>query len=471
MSLPDLGVAVAWLGAAVAARATGRMAALMAWVGAAWLLADADASLVLLHRGALAHVLLAYPSGRIGSRAAGAAVLAAYAAAVLGAALPGEGWTLGFAIALPIAALVRLTGAHGAVRGSRVAPLGVATAVGAMLAAAARSGADLLGVYQAVLAAAALVLAADLRAAPWSRAALTGLIVDLGRRPAGGPVRERLARAIGDPSAVVGYVVEEGRPPVDEQGRTVPVPEPGAERAVTWVEHDGRPLAVVVHDPEAPVEPDVLAGAASVLSVAVANARLQAGVRSLMGEIEASTRRLVDAGGAERRRLAAELRAHVVPPLDEAALALAGAGAEDLRERLASLNAELMGFAEGLDPVALHEGGLAPALRALAERAGLPISLTLPSRRYDPEIETCAWFVCSEAIANALKHAEASRLSIRVAATGRVLQVEVADDGRGDAQPVRGSGLRRLAERVAASGGRLTIESRAGRGTRLLADF
>src|ERR671930_318386 len=115
-------------------------------------------------------------------------------------------------------ARARLRGAHGGVRGSRVAPLGGATAVGAVLAATARSGADLLGVYQAVLAAAALVLAADLRAAPWSRAALTGLIVDLGRRPARGPVRERLARAIGDPSAVVGYVVEVGRPPVDEHG-------------------------------------------------------------------------------------------------------------------------------------------------------------------------------------------------------------------------------------------------------------
>ena len=130
-----------------------------------------------------------------------------------------------------------------------------------------------------------------------------------------------------------------------------------------------------------------------------------------------------------------------------------------------------MRFAEGLDPVALHTGGLAAALRALADGAGLPVTLTLADRRYPPEIETCAWYVCSEAIANALKHAQASRLAIRVGPRGHVLRVEVADDGAGGAEPAQGSGLRRLTERVAESGGLLTIESRPGRGTLLRADF
>lgn len=130
-----------------------------------------------------------------------------------------------------------------------------------------------------------------------------------------------------------------------------------------------------------------------------------------------------------------------------------------------------MRFAAGLDPVALHEGGLAPALRALADGAGLPVTLSLADRRYPPEIETCAWFVCSEAIANALKHASASRLSIRVAPRERTLLVEIVDDGAGGAEPGRGSGLRRLAERVAASGGLLTIDSQPGSWTRLRADF
>ena len=474
VSVPDLLVAFAWLGGGLAAwgrRRTRGSAVLMLWVGAAWLLGDAFQALVLLHWGALAHLLIAYPSGRLGSRLARAAVFVAYVASVLGAVLPGTGWTLGFAIALLVATIVRFATANGAVRRSRAGPLAVSVGVGAVLGAVAVLSGHLLPVYELTLGVAALALAADLRIAHWSRAAITGLVVDLGRRPGDSMVDEQLARAVGDPSLVVGYVVEEGRPPVDERGRPIALPEPGAGRAVTPVAYDGRTLAVLVHDSASLGDPRLLAGAASVLSVAVANARLQAGLRSLMAEIEASTQRLVDAGRAQQRRLAAEVRAQVVPPLEAAGRALQDAGAGDLRERLTGLRRELMRFAEGLDPVALHEGGLAPALRALAERAGLPVTLSLADLRYAPEIETCAWFVCSEAIANALKHADASRLSIRAAPRGGVLRVEVVDDGAGGAGPARGSGLRHLAERVAASGGLLTIDSRPGHGTRLRADF
>ena len=474
VSLPDLLVALAWIGGGLGIwgrRRTRGSAVLMVWVGVTWLLGDASQTLVLLHWGALAHVLIAYPSGRLGSRLWRAAVLVAYAASLLAAVLPGTGWALGFAIALPVATLARFATANGTLRRSRAAPLAVAVAVGAVLSAAAVMSAHLLPAYQLTLAVAALALAADLRVAHWSRAAITGIVVDLGRRPADGMVQEQLARAVGDPSLIVGYVVEEGRAPVDERGRPITLPEPGGGRAVTPVEQDGRRLAVLVHDSASLGDPKLLAAAASALSVTVANARLQAGLRSLMAEIEASTERLVDAARAQQRRLAAELLAQVEPPLGEAGRALHDAGAGDLHQRLTALCHELMRFAEGLDPVALHAGGLAPALRALADRAGLPVTLTLADQRYAPEIETCAWFVCSEAIANALKHAQASRLSIRVAPRGHLLRVEVLDDGAGGAEPAGGSGLRRLAERVAANGGLLTIDSRPGRGTLLRADF
>jgi hypothetical protein len=443
----------------------------MVWVGVAWLLGDAFQPLVLLHWGALAHLLIAHPSGRLGSRVWRAGAVLAYVASLLAAVLPGRGWAFCFAIALPVATLVRFATANGAVRRSRAAPLAVAAGLGAVLSAAAVTSGDLLLAYELTLGVAALALAADLRIARWSQAAITGIVVDLGRRPADGMVTERLARAVGDPSLIVGYVVEEGRAPVDERGRAITLPGPGAGRAVTPVEHDGRQLAVLVHDSASLGDPELLAGAASALSVTVANARLQAGLRSLMSEIEASTERLVDAARAQQRRLAAELRAQVEPPLGEAGRALQDAGAGDLHQRVTALRRELMRFAEGLDPVALHAGGLAPALRALADRAGLPVTLSLANRRYAPELETCAWFVCSEAIANAVKHAQASRLSIRVAPEGHLLRVEVVDDGSGGAEPARGSGLRRLAERVAANGGVLTIDSRPGRGTLLRADF
>ena len=474
VSLPDLLVGLAWFGGGLAAwprRETRGSAALMAWVGVTWLLGDAFQTLVLLHWGALAHLLIAYPTGRLGSRVARAAVLIGYAVSLAAVVLPGTGWAFGFAIALTGAALVRFMTANRTVRRSREAPLAVAVAVGAVLGMAAVMGADLLSAYELTLGLAALALAADLRIAHWSEPAITGIVVDLGGRPADGMVKERLARAIGDPSLIVGYVVDEGGPPVDEHGLPITLPEPGGGRAVTPVEHNGHEVAVLVHDSASLGNPKLLAGAASALSVAVSTARLQAGLRSLMGEIEASTERLVDAARAEQRRLAGELWTQVVSPLGEAGRSLQNAGAVDLHQRLTALRRELMVFAQGLDPVALHAGGLAPALRALADGAGLPVALTLADRRYPPAIETCAWFVCSEAVANALKHAHASRLSIRVAPRGDVLRVEIVDDGAGGAEPARGSGLRRLAERVAASGGLLTIESRPGRGTLLRADF
>jgi signal transduction histidine kinase len=266
-------------------------------------------------------------------------------------------------------------------------------------------------------------------------------------------------------------VLEDGRPPVDERGRPVALPSPETGRAVTPVRHGGRQVAALIHDPAALADPKLVEGAASALSVAVANARLQADVRAHVAELEASTRRLIDAEDAQRRGLGAELRADVDPLLEEAGRSLLVARANELYKRLHAVRRQLARFASGLDPVALHEGGLAPALRMLAHQSGLPVALSLQDARYPAEVESCAWFVCSEAIANALKHADASRLSIDVARHNGVLRVEVADDGVGGAAPELGSGLRRLAERVQARGGLLTVDSRPGQGTKLVAEI
>ena len=128
VSLPDLLVALAWIGGGLAVWGRRRMrgsAGLMVWVGVAWLLGDAFQPLVLLHWGALAHLLIAYPSGRLGSRLRRVRRSLAYAASLLAAVLPGSGWAFCFAIALPVATLVRFVTANGAVRRSRAAPLAV----------------------------------------------------------------------------------------------------------------------------------------------------------------------------------------------------------------------------------------------------------------------------------------------------------------------------------------------------------
>jgi signal transduction histidine kinase len=126
-------------------------------------------------------------------------------------------------------------------------------------------------------------------------------------------------------------------------------------------------------------------------------------------------------------------------------------------------------FAAGLDPVAVHEHGLAPALEELARDATLPTAVSVPADRFPPAVEACVWFTCAEATANALKHAHASRLEITVARRNGSLHVEVTDDGVGGADPAGGSGLSRLANRVRAAGGVLAVASPAGGGTRVTA--
>jgi signal transduction histidine kinase len=330
--------------------------------------------------------------------------------------------------------------------------------------------ADVLLAYQLVLVAAGIAAAIDLRAARWSEGSIAGLVVDLGERAAGGVVRNRLARAIGDPTLNVAYVLDESRPPVDEHGQIVELPTDRDPRLVTPVELGGERLALLIHDPAVAADPSLIDAATGALSVAVANAQLQTTVRASVAEVEASTRRLLDAADAERRRLGSELRADVEPLLREAAGELRAAEADaPLVARVDAVRAELFRLAGGLDPVLLEERGLDAALRELAEHAGVPVSVSAPEERFPPEIERCVWFTCSEAVANALKHARAARLDIVVRAAGGVVEVVVSDDGTGGADPSRGSGLRRLAGRVEAAGGRLTIHSPAEEGTRIVA--
>jgi hypothetical protein len=476
----DLLVAITWMAVAAAlwARAsTRRSAVLSAAVSAGWLLGSIDSAFVFLHRGPLAHLVLAYPSGRLDSRYARVAVAAAYLDGILAGAGDGAVWTLAFGTGLVAAASVRLLAATGVVRGSRIVPSAVAWAVGAVLtvgavARLAGGEADVLRAYELVLILAGVALAADLRAARWSYESITGLVVDLGERPVGGVVRDRLARALGDPTLTVAYVLDESRGPVDEHGEPVEVPSAGGPRVVTPVELAGQPLALLIHDPAVLADRSLISGAASALSVAVKNAQLQTDVRASVAEVEASTRRLVDAAAAERRRLAAELRARVDSDLQDAAEELRAAGAEAaLMTRLGSVRHQLFRLAAGLDPPVLHERGLGPALRELADHAGMPVSVVVPAERFQSEVETCVWFTCAEAMANALKHSAASRLEIAVRRQAGALHVEVVDDGVGGADPARGSGLSGLAERVRSAGGTLEIQSPAGGGTRVVAEL
>jgi signal transduction histidine kinase len=127
--------------------------------------------------------------------------------------------------------------------------------------------------------------------------------------------------------------------------------------------------------------------------------------------------------------------------------------------------AELRELARGIHPVILSEAGLGPALAALADRSPVPVTVTaVPPGRLPPRVEETAYYVASEALANAAKHASATAVTISARRQAGDLLVEVGDDGVGGADP-DGSGLRGLADRVAALDGRLLVHSPAGKGT------
>jgi signal transduction histidine kinase len=198
-------------------------------------------------------------------------------------------------------------------------------------------------------------------------------------------------------------------------------------------------------------------------------------------ELDVSRRRVLEAGDAQRRRLERELRegaeqrlAEVEALLAEAGKVSNGAFAATVAETTAEVErarAELREFARGVHPRVLTEGGLAAALHELANGRTVPVALTAPRSRFAPPVEAAAYFVCAEALTNVDKYAEASHAVVEVVEHERKLVVSVRDDGRGGAAFDAGSGLRGLADRVEALGGRLTLASVPGEGTELVAEI
>jgi PAS domain S-box-containing protein len=200
--------------------------------------------------------------------------------------------------------------------------------------------------------------------------------------------------------------------------------------------------------------------------------------------IHASRARIVQATLDERRRLGRDLHDGAQQRLINVIFALQAAGrstsasGEDGRQAIADALEEiqlaikdLRDLASGLDPSVLAHRGLAAAITSLTSRTPVPVTLSLPAERFSPIVESTAYFVVAEALANVAKHAGASEATVTVAVQPGWLYIRVADDGLGGAgsDRSRGSGLAGLEDRVAAVGGTLAIESPPGEGTRLLA--
>jgi signal transduction histidine kinase len=210
-------------------------------------------------------------------------------------------------------------------------------------------------------------------------------------------------------------------------------------------------------------------------------AELNAELRARLDELRTSRARLVEAGDTERRRLERDLHDGAQARLVGVALLLGHARRRTqshpeevpaLLDRaigeLKTSLAELRELARGIHPAVLTERGLEPALHALASRAPLPVTLAADEGERLPEpVEIAAYFVVSEALTNVAKYAHATGATVAVRRVNGLVSVEVADDGVGGADVARGSGLRGLADRVAALDGTLLVDSPAGRGTRL----
>jgi signal transduction histidine kinase len=133
---------------------------------------------------------------------------------------------------------------------------------------------------------------------------------------------------------------------------------------------------------------------------------------------------------------------------------------------------DLQEIARGIHPAILSTGGLGPALRALARRSGIPVDLdiTIDVRLTEP-IEVAAYYVVSEALANAAKHSQASYIDVSLERRDQSLLLFVRDDGIGGADTARGSGLVGLTDRVEALGGSIRVDSRPGKGTQITAEL
>jgi signal transduction histidine kinase len=200
-------------------------------------------------------------------------------------------------------------------------------------------------------------------------------------------------------------------------------------------------------------------------------------LRARVEALQASRDRAVDSAEAERRRIERDLhdgaqQRLVALAMDlgmarakletdpAAATALVGEAHEEAKRALA----ELRDLARGIHPAVLADRGLDAAISALAARSPVPVGVEVDAAtgRLPGPVESAAYFVVAEALTNAAKHARAAEIGVRIARHRDLLIVEVIDDGAGGADPARGSGLRGLADRVAAVDGHLTITSPPG---------
>jgi signal transduction histidine kinase len=318
--------------------------------------------------------------------------------------------------------------------------------------------------------------------------ARTGEVEELGAwlgeaEAARGPLVHALRRTLGDDSLRLVYWSANHNEFVDVDG--TPVPLHADRDAAVDVRLGSRRIGAIVYDATVIEDAELVRAAGRVAAIAVDHERLTADLRANQAALQESRARLVEAGDQERRSIARNL--HDGLQVDLVLLALEaqelthhdGLPSElvseitRLRAGIDAAARELRELVHAVMPAGLVERGLTAAVEDLVDR--MPIWTRLDLVDMDgplpKSVESTAYFVVAEALANAVKHADASALSVLLEQASTRLVIDVADNGVGGASSGRGSGLRGLADRVDVLGGSLTIDSPPGHGTHLVAEL
>jgi signal transduction histidine kinase len=295
-----------------------------------------------------------------------------------------------------------------------------------------------------------------------------------------------LAVALDDPSLVLGFWSNDNAGYVDAAGRPVSLPRAGGAQTATFVGEDTQRLAILVHARALAAQRSVVDAVVATARLALENARLQALLQAQLVELHASRRRIAQAAVDERRKIERDLHDGVQQRLLRVSWlakrvstsAVADGVAteairvlDELAEEARCAHTELRELARGIHPSMVTERGLAAAIEEYALRAPVAVVADIQPERWPPTVEVTAFFLISEAVVNAAKHAGVNQVWVRARQRRNRLRVEVRDHGVGGAQPRHGSGLRGMRDRVNALGGTLVVRSQPGQGTRIIAEL
>jgi signal transduction histidine kinase len=472
------------------------------------------------HSGFLVHLVLAYPTGRLGSRNQRLLVGFSYAVAFLSGLVealfmdshrhfkekaPGlllitdfpdlvkawgiasEVFTVVVSVALLVTLLRRWRKAQALLR-SLLAPVIAVILTGSLISAVGTSLNYDPRLHDSLLIAydvAFLALPAGVLAGIWrlylGRSAVGQLLMQLqAETVTRGRLQRLLIATLHDPSIQIAARDSSGL--IDVEGAAIVI---GPRSLTPLPSGSGSAAACLIHDPLLHENEHVLEAVATAAGLALVNHDLTVQLAQQLAEVRASRVRIIDAAEAERRRIERDLhdgaQQRLVTALAGIRLAQRKVAETDrdvfaLLERtadnLSAAHAEIRELARGLHPAALTEAGLVAAVDALVGRLPLPVRLTASNLpRLNPRIESAAYFATAEALTNVLRHARAKEATVDLVLEENRLIVRISDNGIGGADPARGSGLTGLDDRLAAVAAELRLWSPHGGGTILEAVF